>query len=328
MKNVIAYYYDIHLNDIYQKDGVYRFSANGLNFAFLPFTRGLDELDDLVNLSRYLFNIGISVHQFVVNINNAFLTYISTDESDFCGANNNVRAKFNSSIPYVLLQIYNNERRKITIEDITSFSNKTYNIYNYNSLNRSNWGELWGAKIDYFEYQINQLGKNKPIIRDSFPYYSGIVENGIGVFNSLDVNYAMMSVQHKRIKKGTDVFWFYNPLNFVIDYRIRDACEYYKNKVLDRAEAQMIGDDILNFFRSDSLNKDEIYLFYARMLYPSFYFDKYENIIVSEGKDFEEIKDITSKYEKILKLLYKNLSNYIVMPDIWWLAVPNTIKKA
>ena len=348
MKNVIEYYYGLHLNDIRQVKGMYRFSVNGSDFIFLPYNRSLDELDDLCNLARNLLNLGLPVHQFVPNIDNSFLTLVQGNgnltfmtqkgsTSEFADLTNNLR---NNDNYYVMLRVYNKENRKITIDDIIHFSTLSYNKYNYKSLDRSNWNFLWGSKIDYFEYQINQFGKNKPMIRNSFSYYSGVVENGIVFFNLLDSidtfgsNNEMLSIQHKRISINDDLLSFYNPLNMVVDYRIRDVCEYYKSKlelggIYDTVneydnEISSISDDVLDFFKANSLNKNEIYLFYIRMLYPSFYFDKYEIDIISEEENsktkFEGLEHLTSKYEELLRNLYMKLSKYLLMPDIWWIS--------
>ena len=46
-------------------------------------------------------------------------------------------------------------------------------------LYRNSWASLWSAKLDYFEYQVSELGKDKPLILDSFSYYLGLGENAI-----------------------------------------------------------------------------------------------------------------------------------------------------
>ena len=59
------------------------------------------------------------------------------------------------------------------------------------------------------------------------------------------------------------------------------------------------------------------------MLYPSFYFDLYEQIIenkLEESKIKEAIK-ITPIYEKLIKKLYQYLKNIIQLPEIDWLEI-------
>ena len=60
--------------------------------------------------------------------------------------------------------------------------------------------------------------------------------------------------------------------------------------------------------------------YFARLLYPSYYFDAFESSLTS--KNDQEIKKISSKansYEIILKNLYSELKKYINIPNIEWL---------
>lgn len=36
---------------------------------------------------------------------------------------------------------------------------------------------MWVQKIDYFEYQVSQMGKKYPVIRESSIYYVGLAES-------------------------------------------------------------------------------------------------------------------------------------------------------
>lgn len=299
MKNALSYYYNLHLNDIHQTDGIYRFSFNGIDYAFLIYNRDLSEINDLYNLSRDLIKVGIFSHQFIPNKDNELITYVNQK-------------------PYVLLQLYNNDRRNITIDDISNFSLMSSKTKYDNKLKRNNWAELWSVKIDYFEYQVNQFGKKNPIIRESFSYFSGLVENGISLFNSLNLEYLTCSVSHRRLKNSDTLFDFLNPLNFIIDYKVRDACEYFKEKFVRK---QNILDEIIRYLSSKDLNIYEILLFYVRMFYPSFYFDRYEYIINNEEDEYplKNIIYLADKYEQLLKDLFNFLSDYIAMPDIEWI---------
>ena len=62
-------------------------------------------------------------------------------------------------------------------------------------------------------------------------------------------------------------------------------------------------------------------LFLARMIYPTYYYDLYEEIITNRKKD-EEIKKITDKvddYEKIIKQIYNYYKSFMITPQIEWL---------
>ena len=297
MKNVLSYYYNLHLSDIHQIEGIYRFNLNGIEYAFTQYKRNLNEIRELYELSLLLFQNGIMVHQFVLNKENQLITYVNQK-------------------PYVLLQIYNNSKQNITINDINNFSFSSSILKLPEK--QVNWANLWSDKIDYFEYQVNQFGKKNPLIRESFSYFSGLVENGISLFNILELDYNNYSVSHQRLSSKDTMFEFLNPMNLIIDYKVRDACEFYKEKFLSK---QSISNEIKEYLSNKNLNVYEILLFFIRMFYPSFYFDKYEYIINNEEDDYQlkNIIELSDKYEKLLKEIYFYLSKYINMPDIEWI---------
>lgn len=297
MKNVLSYYYNLHLSDIHQIEGIYRFNLNGIEYAFTQYKRNLNEIRELYELSLLLFQNGIMVHQFVLNKENQLITYVNQK-------------------PYVLLQIYNNSKQNITINDINNFSFSSSILKLPEK--QVNWANLWSDKIDYFEYQVNQFGKKNPLIRESFSYFSGLVENGISLFNMLELDYNNYSVSHQRLSSKDTMFEFLNPMNLIIDYKVRDACEFYKEKFLNK---QSISNEIKEYLSNKNLNVYEILLFFIRMFYPSFYFDKYEYIINNEEDDYQlkTIIELSDKYEKLLKEIYFYLSKYINMPDIEWI---------
>lgn len=297
MKNVLSYYYNLHLSDIHQIEGIYRFNLNGIEYAFTQYKRNLNEIRELYELSLLLFQNGIMVHQFVLNKENQLITYVNQK-------------------PYVLLQIYNNSKQNITINDINNFSFSSSILKLPEK--QVNWANLWSDKIDYFEYQVNQFGKKNPLIRESFSYFSGLVENGISLFNILELDYNNYSVSHQRLSSKDTMFEFLNPMNLIIDYKVRDACEFYKEKFLNK---QSISNEIKEYLSNKNLNMYEILLFFIRMFYPSFYFDKYEYIINNEEDDYQlkNIIELSDKYEKLLKEIYFYLSKYINMPDIEWI---------
>lgn len=297
MKNVLSYYYNLHLSDIHQIEGIYRFNLNGIEYAFTQYKRNLNEIRELYELSLLLFQNGIMVHQFVLNKENQLITYVNQK-------------------PYVLLQIYNNSKQNITINDINNFSFSSSILKLPEK--QVNWANLWSDKIDYFEYQVNQFGKKNPLIRESFSYFSGLVEDGISLFNILELDYNNYSVSHQRLSSKDTMFEFLNPMNLIIDYKVRDACEFYKEKFLNK---QSISNEIKEYLSNKNLNVYEILLFFIRMFYPSFYFDKYEYIINNEEDDYQlkNIIELSDKYEKLLKEIYFYLSKYINMPDIEWI---------
>ena len=266
MKNTINYYYNINNN----------------NYLLLK-CDNIEELDDIYKLDSYLIQI-LPVHKIILNINNEIITKINDNN-------------------YLLLQLYIDN--KVDLNKIIELNNINIPDY-FSKLRRDNWSLLWTNKIDYLEYQLSQIGRKYPIIRDSFNYYIGLAENAIILVNNTDKRNIVLGLSHRRI--SSNFFDLYNPLNIVIDIRIRDVCEYFKYCFFDNID---ISRELELFLNYNNLDINEGKLFLARMLFPTYYFDLYEKVINNEI-DESEIKKIIVKadsYEKILKQIYYHFKN-------------------
>lgn len=294
MKNIIEYYYNLEISQIHQNGKSYYFS-NKYNFLFLP-VDDLNSLNFLYELSNYLYLYNLS-HQIVPTKDNKL--YITTNENNYVLLKINVNKK---NINYDLIFKLN-----------TVIFNKTDNI-----LRRDNWYKLWTEKIDYFEYQLNQIGKKHPIITQSFSYYIGLAENAILLFKMSNKDNLNLCLSHKRIKYNSTTYDLYNPFNFVIDYRIRDIAEYFKDSFFNN---KISYNDIQIYLFYNNLSYDESCLFFSRLLFPSYYFDIYEKILIEEidEKELNKILNKTQEYENTLKKVYYFLRENNKLPVIEWL---------
>ncbi len=292
MKNVLNYFYNIYAENIRLNGDNYYFNYKNENYIFYLYNDNYKELEKIYEIYTQILKRGIYSHQIILNKDNQISTIYNQKQ-------------------YVLLKISINLNTKIMINDILYFGNITEGYKNI-----INWKNLWSSKIDYFEYQMSHFGKKYQLIRNSFSYYAGIVENGIILLN--EKKDVISSISHKRILNNETVLEFYNPLNYIIDIKVRDAAEYFKNKLLTDKN---VFEDIKNYLSISKLNENEVYYFFVRMFYPSFYFDCYEKVmngILDEYK-IKEVIEITPYYENLLKGLYQYLKKYIQIPEIEWL---------
>ncbi len=284
MKNAISYYYNITANVIHQTGKTFKFTNNGENYILTTCER--EDIDDIYELSYNLIKQGVLCHQIILNNSNSIITNIN-------------------NLPYILMKVLVNND-KITLNDIINFNNTIITV-KLDNLRRDNWFNLWCNKVDYFEYQVNQMGKKYPIIRESFSYYIGLAEIGISLFKNTNKS-EKLSLSHRRILYGQSLTELYNPINLIIDLRIRDVCEYFKSCFFNNIDVEPI---ISNYLYTSNLDETEKILFLSRMLYPSYYFDVYEQII--DGKlDENELKKIINKvdeYELLLRNIYSLLKN-------------------
>lgn len=297
MKNAIQYYYGLYPSDIHLSNGSYQFDIKEEHYFLTPCKRNLEELPELFKISRQLFERGVLCHQFVFNMKQEIVTWIN-------------------QIPYILFQVYLYSFQKITIEDVLFFSNLTIIDTEKSLLKRNHWKQMWMEKNDYFEYQVNQFGKQFPKIRESFSYFIGLSEIGIALLN--EVNQDNLVLAHQRLSYTDTIFDLYNPMNFIFDYKERDWMEYWKSKIwsedYDIKEFEA-------FIKILPIKESEYFLLLARAFYPTFYFDQYEKIMNHQENEMvlNLFLNNIEKYEDFLSFLYLYIQSKILLPDMPWL---------
>ena len=293
MKNVINYYYNLYPENIFQNKEEYYFFVNNIRYSLIKYLEDINDINKIYNMHLDILNKNMYVHPIILNKDNKPLTIINNE-------------------PYILMQtIYYGE--KVNIDNIVKFSE----ITSEKSKNQ-NWAELWSQKNDYLEYQISMLGKSHPIIRDSFSYYIGLGENAIELVNMVQKQETSFVYAHKRINKNNTTFDLYNPLNMTVDLKVRDAAEYFKDSFF---KGEDIDEELTYYFNNTILSTYEYMMFFARMLYPTYYFDLYEEIITNREDDKKLIQIINkaNEYEQILKKIYKYYKSFLDMTVIEWL---------
>lgn len=304
MRESINYYYNFNIEDVENWGDTYRFYYLDQLFYFVPFKRAEAELDDIINVSKELKQKNIEVHDIVMNIFGKVITNIQNTN-------------------YVLLRTIGDISKKFEISDIIKMNNMLILNENKSKLYRNSWASLWSAKLDYFEYQVSELGKDKPLVLDSFSYYLGLGENAISYLNEVTSKYTpskddRICLSHKRIDVPNYKLNYLNPFSFIMDYEVRDLASYIKS-------AFFKGEDALSYLKELlRIKRFTIYsygLFYARLVYPTYYFDIYEDIM-SGKKDEDELIPIIDKvddYEIFLKDAYYEISKYAPIDRIEWL---------
>lgn len=301
MKNNIMYYYNIRIDNITQNNNNYYFTINNDNYCFTIYTRDIKESNEIYKLNKYMLSSNILVHEIIPNKDNYVVTIIN-------------------NIPYILYKIYINKNKKLTINELTYLSNYTYQVDKI--LTRNNWNILWSNKIDYFEYQINQMGKKYPILVDTFAYFTGLAENAISYvkYTTLETQIETSDnpvISHRKINNTVESL--YNPLNIILDHKSRDIAEYIKLSFLNKNTN--IYQELDSYFSNNYYSEYGLRLLYARIIYPSFYFDMYEQIIQGLRKESDLLNIVTllDDYELYLKEMYYYLKKYHNIPEIDWI---------
>lgn len=298
MNNYINFYYELYPDDIVKKGNHYYFVLNNEKYYFVTYDRDVNEADTLYKLNKEMISRNSLVHEIILNKKGEVITLI--DE-----------------VYYVLLRVYVNESAIITIDDVVFMLNSNDGVFSNSVISRTDWIKLWSLKIDYFEYQIGHLIKKYPYIYNTVDYYIGLGENAITYMKELNdnINLSSLSITHRRIGVNSTMFDLYNPLNLIIDYKVRDVSEYLKDAFFNNVNVYSILDKLFKMCMFDRITLN---LLFCRLLFPSYYFDLYENILENDLNENLVINIIkkSASYEYFLSFLIRNWSLY----KIEWLS--------
>ena len=289
MNNFIKYFYRIDIDKVIYNEKYYSFVYNGYLYRLYIYNDSIGDVKFLYDVNRKLIGNTL-VSEIIINQQNEILsTY--------------------NGISYILLRIFVNVNKKITLDEISFLSRTLYR----EGIN-VDWGILWSKKIDYLEDLINENGKKYPLIVDSFNYFVGMAENAIEYFNSIGIDKRYKYViSHKVIKKDNSVEVLYNPMNITFDYRVRDVAEYIKNSFFNNN--YNISNELILYLKREQLSLMEVKLLISRLLYPSFYFEMYEDILI-DNKEEKILVDIISKLDDYEDYLAQVISFFKINYDI------------
>lgn len=295
MENEINYFYDMRIQSIRRREDIYFIESGTSLFALQKCDDYIDKIEAIYQLNIHLLYNNIYVYKIVKNRYDSITTLI--DNSN-----------------YIMLEINNQYDKKITLDMIFLFK---YKVQIIPELKVNEWKRLWMDKIDYFEYQMSKIGLKFPIVRESMGYYIGLAENAICALDeTLNED---LYLQHRRLSKNSTYYDFFNPLNLIFDTRVRDFCEYYKSDFIYNEHDKNL--KISNIFEKFNYNNNEIFFFYIRMFFPTFYFDIYEKTMISnenEKKLYKVIEKVND-YECLLFELGDYLSKKNSLPNFKWL---------
>ena len=304
MKNALMYYYSLNPENVHQNDGKYYFKINNISYCLSPYNDSPEKLAEVNDLHISLLNNRFPCHEIIPNVNSQIVTVIN-----------------NQFFILLKINIYDHDQ-KINFNDLLIFNNLKINYNKGNNLLLNDWKILWSEKIDYYEYQVNQLGKKYPLIRESFAYYNGLTETAIQILNNLSSESYYLTISHRRINIEDTLFDLYNPLLFILDNKVRNVAEIYKSQYFN-SDVQNFQVVLSNYIVNANLNQNECCLLLARLLYPSYYFDVYEKILKgeTEEKDLNLILNKSFAYECTIKELYEFIKSFQKIPVIEWLEI-------
>lgn len=295
MKNILTFYYNLSPYEVHNKDNYYFFNINNYYFKMVPFDDDPNKTSSIYELNSYLSSIA-NIDRIILNKYNKPFTIIN-------------------GIPYILYLTTNNNN--ISLAMISNLSN--INIENIEALERNNWEILWENKIDYFEMQVGENAKKYPLIRESFDYFVGMAENAISYLVNTKLEVKKMIFDKKVVSHITLNDSLYSPLNIILDHKARDIAEYIKISFFNNN--YNIFKELDEYFFYNNYSLYGIRVLYARILYPSFYFNLYDDIVSGkkEEKEMNLIIDKVSDYQKYLYDIFIYLKGRYDIPEVEWI---------
>lgn len=269
MRNILWFYYQIRCEKIIEENGNYHIQEKNNEYIFKELAVPLEQLKIILEVLYYK---QIPTLLLVVNTQGNLITEYNKKE-------------------YVLLKKVSLLQENYV--DLTFVEVKEEN---------NNIGEIWAKKIDYYMLQINEFGIHKEMLINSFNYYVGMAENAISIANRINATNVSFKyvVQHRRISRSTSLEEYFDPTTMVIDLRIRDISEYIKSKFLMDSVYIDEVDKIVNKY---NLTENEMNMLYARLFFPTYYFDLFEDMIIDEEEE-EKIVKILKKRESYERFLF------------------------
>lgn len=304
MKDIILYNYQIDLENIKEYKEYSVFEINNVWYYFTKLKRKEKEWEELLVVVEELWKKNKKVFPFIKNVYGSLVTQVE-------------------NIPYVLVRV-TQPNIEYGILEIIEYQKDVILKENKSALYRNEWGSLWSSKVDFFEYQVHELGKEYPIILNSFSYYVGLAENAISYVNKINKhlkkpNDVPIVLSHKRVAYPNISLNFDNPLNFIFDIEVRDIASYIKSLFFEDENAAWI--DLITYIKLRKPSMYSLSMLYARLLYPSYYFDLHQKIIEKETKEESLLKiiDKIESYENFLKKAYEEFTKYAPIEPVTWL---------
>lgn len=264
MKNFISYYYQFHIHELFFHDGKYFFS-NGKDRYLLEICTNMDifsyynELQSQLEKYAYFFRL-------VPNIEKSYITWVDKK-------------------PYILLKLSSINNDKISIFDIKSdlFIEGKQNLL---TLNHFPWSKLWEQKIDYFEEWFATKMDSYKNFYPIFHYFIGISENALLYLKETEREIPKedsdrLVFAHHRLTVNDGLFDYYNPCNIMIDHASRDISEYIKSMFINKL---WDFDLVKSYLERHYFSKYGLRVMLSRILFPSFFFDYIEKMIVDNQK--------------------------------------------
>ena len=181
---------------------------------------------------------------------------------------------------------------------------------------------LWEDKINLIEeknipnIQMDDYFYN--YVMKSSIYIIGLAENAIQYVKNIMLDYRIntlpLTISHRRLKYFS-FLELLNPFNIVIDFKGRDYVELFKNNLITI-------DELFQCIDKEHMTIMEVSMIFARIIFPSNYFDLFEQSYLTHHDIRNKIIDFYNnieEYQNELYLIHNKFVNKYKIRTINWL---------
>lgn len=280
MENVISYYYNLNVDNAKLINNVLIIESSKKLFV-------AKIIHDLDNFNQVINNLGPEYYLPILNKEGKF--YFEYNGTNY--------ALFMADNPSII--IGNNLIYQPVISDT---------LVDYTT--------IWENNIDYFIKRITETDRVEVEKINMLNYYIGMSENAITINEKAKKmnGTARLSISHFRISYPNYNLTYKDPTELLIDYISRDIAEYTKSNFFF---SSMNCSELIGLISRMNLNDKEVMFLFARLMYPSYFFDAIsENNIDKQ----EIIKEKREKYENFLFESLKQIKTTNLYLNIDWLS--------
>lgn len=173
------------------------------------------------------------------------------------------------------------------------------------------WRNNWIYKANYIRTFYLSIRRRYPLIDESINYYLGLLDFCIYLLNNYNDYFDCGYIQHKRFLLSE----YFNPIYFKIDVKERDFADYLKYLFFSD-EYKSINISELIFYGRNLFNYDLVFI---RLVFPDYYFDVFDNIILEKENcvSLYTIINHQSSYINYIKKIRKEIEKvYPIKKDI------------
>ena len=163
----------------------------------------------------------------------------------------------------------------------------------------------WLQKNQIHEQNLNlALDKTPPIMKsilfDLATYYIHLNEEAYRLIKPFESTTFSTSLCHVRLKPDTPLYEFFMPNYLILDNRSRIYCEYIRHLYLETTELEQIEKIVAHIAHTNPLTPGEWQFLYARLYFPTHFYDIVYDIITNGQINLEHLYDQTMNYSQLL----------------------------